>query len=48
MPVDTFVTQFAETRALGQARRAREERLNHQLALLDRATASIRPMTNKG
>ncbi|CAB3257434.1 unnamed protein product [Arctia plantaginis] len=48
MPVEAFVSQFAETRALGQARRAREERLGHQLALLDRATTSIRPMTNKG
>ncbi|XP_052748939.1 vacuolar protein sorting-associated protein 37A-like [Galleria mellonella] len=38
IPVETFVTKFAEKRALGQARRAREERLAHQLAQLDRAT----------
>lgn len=38
MPVESFVTKFAEKRALGQARRAREERLAHQLAQLDRAT----------
>ncbi|XP_022121076.2 vacuolar protein sorting-associated protein 37A [Pieris rapae] len=36
--VETFVMKFAEKRALGQARRAREERLAHQLAQLDRAT----------
>ncbi|CAK1546453.1 unnamed protein product [Leptosia nina] len=36
--VETFVLKFAEKRALGQARRAREERLGHQLAQLDRAT----------
>ncbi|XP_026322690.1 vacuolar protein sorting-associated protein 37A-like [Hyposmocoma kahamanoa] len=38
IPVETFIAQFAEKRALGQARRAREERLAHQLAQLDRAT----------
>ncbi|KAM3955663.1 vacuolar protein sorting-associated protein 37A [Aphomia sociella] len=38
MPVETFITKFAEKRASGQARRAREERLAHQLAQLDRAT----------
>ncbi|GBP42891.1 Vacuolar protein sorting-associated protein 37A [Eumeta japonica] len=37
IPVETFVAKFAEKRALGQARRAREERLAHQLAQLDRA-----------
>lgn len=40
MPVEAFVTRFAEKRALGQARRAREERLCHQLALLDQATTT--------
>lgn len=40
MPVETFIAKFAEKRALGQARRAREERLGHQLALLDRATTT--------
>ncbi|XP_073965537.1 vacuolar protein sorting 37A isoform X2 [Choristoneura fumiferana] len=38
VPVETFISKFAEKRALGQARRAREERLAHQLAQLDRAT----------
>ncbi|XP_063392447.1 vacuolar protein sorting-associated protein 37A-like [Cydia fagiglandana] len=38
MPVESFISQFAETRARGQARRAREERLAHQLAQLHRAT----------
>lgn len=38
LPVETFVAKFAEKRALGQARRAREERLAHQLAQLDLAT----------
>ncbi|XP_023940522.1 vacuolar protein sorting-associated protein 37A [Bicyclus anynana] len=38
IPVETFVAKFAEKRALGQARRAREERLAHQLAQLDKAT----------
>lgn len=38
LPVELFVTKFAEKRALGQARRAREERLAHQLAQLDKAT----------
>ncbi|XP_063836648.1 vacuolar protein sorting-associated protein 37A-like [Ostrinia nubilalis] len=38
LPVENFITKFAEKRALGQARRAREERLAHQLAQLDRAT----------
>ncbi|CAH0404439.1 unnamed protein product [Chilo suppressalis] len=38
IPVETFINKFAEKRALGQARRAREERLAHQLAQLDRAT----------
>ncbi|KAJ2943330.1 hypothetical protein O0L34_g12137 [Tuta absoluta] len=38
IPVETFVSVFAEKRSLGQARRAREERLAHQLAQLDRAT----------
>ncbi|XP_053622091.1 vacuolar protein sorting-associated protein 37A-like [Plodia interpunctella] len=38
MPVETFIVKFAEKRAMGQARRAREERLAHQLAQLDRAT----------
>ncbi|CAG9794547.1 unnamed protein product [Diatraea saccharalis] len=36
--VEAFISKFAEKRALGQARRAREERLAHQLAQLDRAT----------
>ncbi|CAG4967345.1 unnamed protein product [Colias eurytheme] len=36
--VETFILKFAEKRALGQARRAREERLAHQLAQLDKAT----------
>ncbi|XP_014364717.2 vacuolar protein sorting-associated protein 37A [Papilio machaon] len=39
IPVETFVTRFAEKRALGQARRAREERLAHQLAQLHKATS---------
>ncbi|XP_041970552.1 vacuolar protein sorting-associated protein 37A [Aricia agestis] len=39
IPVETFVSKFSEKRALGQARRAREERLGHQLAQLDKATA---------
>ncbi|CAH1642245.1 unnamed protein product [Spodoptera littoralis] len=38
MPVETFIAKFAEKRGLGQARRAREERIAHQLAQLDRAT----------
>ncbi|XP_045457969.1 vacuolar protein sorting-associated protein 37A-like [Melitaea cinxia] len=38
IPVETFIAKFAEKRALGQARRAREERLAHQLAQLDKAT----------
>ncbi|CAK1592892.1 unnamed protein product [Parnassius mnemosyne] len=38
IPVETFIAKFAEKRALGQARRAREERLAHQLTQLDRAT----------
>ncbi|XP_049883897.1 vacuolar protein sorting-associated protein 37A [Pectinophora gossypiella] len=38
LPVEVFISKFAEKRALGQARRAREERLAHQLAQLDRAT----------
>ncbi|XP_013185406.1 vacuolar protein sorting-associated protein 37A [Amyelois transitella] len=38
IPVETFIVKFAEKRAIGQARRAREERLAHQLAQLDRAT----------
>ncbi|CAG9576937.1 unnamed protein product [Danaus chrysippus] len=38
IPIETFISQFAEKRALGQARRAREERLTHQLAQLDKAT----------
>ncbi|XP_068621991.1 vacuolar protein sorting-associated protein 37A [Battus philenor] len=38
IPVETFIAKFAEQRALGQARRAREERLAHQLAQLDKAT----------
>ncbi|CAG9135153.1 unnamed protein product [Plutella xylostella] len=38
VPVETFVSKFAEKRVLGQARRAREERLAHQLAQLDKAT----------
>ncbi|KAG6464894.1 vacuolar protein sorting-associated protein 37A [Manduca sexta] len=37
IPAEAFVSKFAEKRALGQARRAREERLAHQLAQLDRA-----------
>lgn len=39
VPVETFVAKFAEKRALGQARRAREERLAHQLSELDKATS---------
>ncbi|CAH0602031.1 unnamed protein product [Chrysodeixis includens] len=39
MPVETFISKFAEKRALGQSRRAREERLAHQLAQLDKATS---------
>ncbi|XP_034827585.1 vacuolar protein sorting-associated protein 37A [Maniola hyperantus] len=38
IPVETFIAKFAEKRALGQARRAREERLAHQLTQLDKAT----------
>ncbi|KAF9405778.1 hypothetical protein HW555_013612 [Spodoptera exigua] len=38
MPVETFIAKFAEKRGLGQARRAREERIAHQLAQLDRAS----------
>ncbi|CAH2056134.1 unnamed protein product, partial [Iphiclides podalirius] len=38
IPVESFIAKFAEKRALGQARRAREERLAHQLAQLDKAT----------
>ncbi|XP_028031680.1 vacuolar protein sorting-associated protein 37A-like [Bombyx mandarina] len=35
IPVETFISKFSEKRALGQARRAREERLAYQLAQLD-------------
>ncbi|XP_072948564.1 vacuolar protein sorting-associated protein 37A [Epargyreus clarus] len=38
LPVESFIAKFAEKRALGQARRAREERLAHQLTQLDKAT----------
>lgn len=38
VPVDIFVGRFSEKRALGQSRRAREERLSHQLAQLQVAS----------
>ncbi|KAL4711223.1 hypothetical protein ACJJTC_019064 [Scirpophaga incertulas] len=38
IPAEAFVAQFSEKRALGQTRRARVERLAHQLTQLDKAT----------
>lgn len=39
--VETFISKFAEKRAFGQATRAREERLAHQLTQLELATSKL-------